>query len=409
VEYFQKLGSLFLSRWQERDFDADAVAPVAVAVLDELPPSENVSVDELVDRFLHTSILPPQLDPTSRFGDLAHTVFADGRFVIDVLFWVDGTTSIHEHSFSGAFHVLAGSSIHARYRFDEERRYNEALATGKLSLESIERLTRGATRPILSGRRMIHALFHLERPSVSVVLRTHQDAGAGHQFTYDRAGIGKAAFFEPMHLVKQRQTLTLISKIAPNDFEDRARAVIRNADSFAAVALMDHVVQLLGSYGRAKEFFESILPAHEDLVRRSIARWDDGLRETNIVRRRALIKTPEHRFFLAVLLNAPTRASAFELIARMYPDRRPVDCVIQWIDELAKMPSETSEANPMGIAIDETALDVLRLLLEGATDAEVLVRLCETYDDATVLAQKDDLLRMCAAFKKAPFFRPLFA
>jgi hypothetical protein len=409
VEYFQKLGSLFLSRWKERDFDIDAMSPVAVAVLDELPPSDNVSVDELVDWFLHAPTLPPQLDATSRFGDPAHTVFAHERFFIDVLFWVDGTTAIHEHSFSGAFHVLAGSSIHASYRFEEERRYSEALATGKLALESIERLTRGETRPILSGRRMIHALFHLERPSVSVVLRTHHDAGAGYQFAYDRAGFGSASFFEPVRLIKQRQTLTLVSKIAPNDFQDRARAAIRNADSFTAVRLMEHVAELLNSYGRAKELFESILPAHEDLVRRFIVRCEDRIREANIVRRRALIKAPEHRFFLAVLLNAPTRTSAFEVIARAYPERRPVDCVVQWIEELAKIPSETGEANPMGIAIDETALDVLRLLLEGATDAEVLVRLCETYDDATVLAQKDDVLRMCAAFKKAPFFRPLFA
>jgi hypothetical protein len=35
---------------------------------------------------------------------------------IEALFWVDGTTSIHQHSFSGAFQVLAGKSIHSRYR-----------------------------------------------------------------------------------------------------------------------------------------------------------------------------------------------------------------------------------------------------------------------------------------------------
>lgn len=38
--------------------------------------------------------------------------------------------------------------------------------------------------PIASGRECIHSLFHLDTPSVTVVIRTHHDPVTGSQFNY---------------------------------------------------------------------------------------------------------------------------------------------------------------------------------------------------------------------------------
>jgi hypothetical protein len=409
VEFFQKLGGLVLSRWRERNLDLASFPEVSQAALEELPPSEHVSSDDIIDWVMRVPVLPPQANPLSDFGEPPFTVFVHERFAIEVLFWVDGTTSIHEHSFSGAFHVLAGSSVHTRYQFTEERRYNELLSTGRLDLDSIERLTRGSTRRILPGRRLVHSLFHLDCPSVSVVIRTHRDEGAGHQGTFDRAGFCVASFFEPVGVLKRRQTLTLLSKIAPDKLSERAREVIAEADSFGAYMLMDHMRRLLPTVGLMKEFLDSIRPPHEELARRFAVRSENTSRETYISRRRSIVRDSDHRFFLAVLLNAPTRASALDLIARCYPDRSPVDSVVEWLKQLAATSPDGGDANPLGLKLDDVALRVLRYLLEGATDADVIERLRDEYDADDVASQTEDVLRLGRALRRQPLLQPLLA
>ena len=114
---FRELGLGILDRWRRADFDRDAFPDIAATALAERPPSVDVSPADVV-RWVHESpTLVPQADIDSKFGQPAITVFRCEAFYIDVLFWVDGTTAIHQHRFSGAFHVMRGSSLQSRYRF----------------------------------------------------------------------------------------------------------------------------------------------------------------------------------------------------------------------------------------------------------------------------------------------------
>ena len=47
-----------------------------------------------------------------------------------------------------------------------------------------ELLHAGDTRTIHAGSNFIHALFHLDRPSISIVLRTRVEADVGPQYDY---------------------------------------------------------------------------------------------------------------------------------------------------------------------------------------------------------------------------------
>jgi hypothetical protein len=189
MDFFRDLGLTILDRWQRADFDGRAFPDIAVAALRERPPSDHVAPMDVV-RWVHEAPrLVPQADIETRFGQPPITVFASERFYIDVLFWVDGTTTIHQHRFSGAFHVMEGSSLQSTYRFATERRYSQYLLAGKLELLDVELLTRGDVRAIHAGSELVHALFHLDRPSVSVVVRTRADDFAGPQYTYSRAGL----------------------------------------------------------------------------------------------------------------------------------------------------------------------------------------------------------------------------
>ena len=48
--------------------------------------------------------LPEQMDVEAAFGNPPVTLFAGLRFHIDVYFWLDGTTEIHQHAFAGRLH-----------------------------------------------------------------------------------------------------------------------------------------------------------------------------------------------------------------------------------------------------------------------------------------------------------------
>ena len=63
----------------------------------------------------------------------------------------------------------------------------------------------------------------------------------------------------------------------------------------------------------------------------------------NIVVQTSTIAAPEHRFFLALLMNAPTREDLLTLVKRRYPKPAPVETVMRWAQELAVLTEEGVE------------------------------------------------------------------
>src|SRR5262249_44090820 len=183
------LGDLVQDRWRARRYDDATFPAIAEAALRELPPAEHLGAYDPLTWLVQASTIPKQRVEMEPFGQPPVQVYVTSRFFIETLYWIDGTTAIHQHAFNGAFHVLAGSSIHCLYSFDERTRMNSAVLLGELRRDALELLTRGDTRPILAGRAMRHSLFHLDRPSVTVVVRTYNVADSGPQYNYSLPGL----------------------------------------------------------------------------------------------------------------------------------------------------------------------------------------------------------------------------
>ncbi len=415
---FHDLGLVILDRWRRADFDGRAFPDIAAAALSERRPSDHVDPADVV-RWVHESpTLVPQADIDSKFGQPAITVFRCEAFYVDVLFWVDGTTAIHQHRFSGAFHVMRGSSLQSRYRFTQKRRYSERLLSGTIELLDVELLTRGDVRPIQAGSDLVHALFHLERPSVSVVVRTPSDDLSGPQYSYTRAGLAFDPFAKSEAMMRKIQTLDLLHALGDPDFEPRARATVRASDSFLAFRLLTHLMRRIESPEGYLAFLESIRPDHSELVDALKIYAREERRDEQIILRRRLAKQPEHRFFLALLLNLPDRSHILDLVRRALPLEDPADAVTRWLAEFAKLDAVhawvTVTANPqlqgaapeiLDVPLDRTSLQVARHLLEGISDDEVAERL----DAAGGGAQTDsDVLARCEALRGSALLRPLF-
>jgi hypothetical protein len=377
LDFFRELGLTILERWRRADLDARAFPDIAAAALQDRPPSAHVDPMDVI-RWVHEApMLTPQTDIAAKFGQPPITVFHGEKFYIDVLFWVDGATSIHQHGFSGAFHVMRGSSIESTFRFQPRRRYSEFLMTGDLTLQGVALREKGDVAPIVAGVGFIHSLFHLDRPSVSVVVRTPSDALAGPQYSYSRAGLAFDPFARSDALDRRLQTLELLRKLDSPEFEPLATASVRQADAFLAFRLLTALATRIEPHEKYLAFLRSVKPAHAELVDALLVHADLERRDRHIITRRQLATLPDHRFFLALLLNLEDRASIFEMVRRARPALAPAEAIVGWLSDFQKLDAinawvtevaKTKPAPILDVPMDETSLRVARDLLDGRGD-----------------------------------------
>lgn len=363
MEYFRKLGETVEQRWSNSDFDERALPELADQALAESPAHHQVTIADLIEWVQTTRALPHQFDLSGTFGEPPLTVYRSGRLVVDVYFWLDGTTSIHQHSFSGAFQVLAGSSSHVSYRFDRDEQVSAGLQIGRLSHLRAELLRAGDTRPIPSGSAFIHSLFHLDRPSATVVIRTPTDVDCGPQFRYLKPFL--AVDQHSNELVKrQLQTLNLLWEM---DREAYQRAIAEAAPRLDYGSLVAHLVQyahLRGDMARLDDVLSAARRRHGARVEVLGPVLRELRRSSLVIQRRQRVHDAGHRFFLALLLDAPDREQLLRLVQARYPGEDAIEKVIEWVRELTAG-SQEADGAPLGVAFGDDALPVFDGLLRG--------------------------------------------
>src|SRR5262245_45941087 len=186
MQFFQDLGSLVEHRWRDRNYGEDIFLEIAEQALAEAAPADHVDPWDVIRWLNTTTHLPEQQDVDGNFGEPPITLFCGPRFHIDLYFWLDGVTSVHEHGFCGAFQVFLGSSIHSQFNFEKDQTINAHFSTGQINLREVELLREGDIRRILPGSQYIHSLFHLDRPSATVIIRTYKTPDRQPQYEYHR-------------------------------------------------------------------------------------------------------------------------------------------------------------------------------------------------------------------------------
>ena len=335
--FFVDLGRRVRERWQAVDFSLAAFPRLAQAALEENPPATQVDLKALTRSFLREDEQPFQT--ASGFGQPELVVFDDPRFYIQILFWLDGTTQIHQHEFSGAFHVLAGSSLHAEFAFANVRPVTAHFRLGDLQLTGIELLETGRTVPITSGGASIHSLFHLETPSVTVVVRTHSDPGTGPQFTYLPPHVAVDPFFSDALSTRRLQLLDVLDRTAAEDYAEVVRAMVASLDYERGFFTLQNCLVALQERGEWEETWDVFAKKHGPLAAYAAPTLEEIVWRDRLVNLRGSIEDADHRFFLALLLNVPRASDILSLVAARFPGD-PVTTVLAWAEEL----SESSEA-----------------------------------------------------------------
>lgn len=409
--FFKRLGDdIAATLGDTRESAYAGLERVAAEKLAEHNPSAHVSHADLVDYVLGADALCKQADLDARFAEPPLSLYNGGHFDISALTWLDGTTSIHQHAFCGAFHVLAGSSIHSRYRFrawEVPESHQRAIA-GDLELIDIEVLRAGDTRVIRRGASLIHALFHMIRPSVTIVIRTITDEpGAEVQYDYRWPGLAFDPFHKHAPTIRKQQYLRMLRTMNADTVQTHLERVLPEADLCLAHALVSEQVQISANIDEARRLSAlctRLAPAERELLCHAA---HNELLGRSLIDLRRKLHEPQHRLLLALLLNVFDRREVLRLVRRETGCADPVSQVCTWIAEMSGMTGRYP--NLIGLDFNATALEMLGGMWAGSGFADSLRQLADRHGEAAVSPHRADLRALFCALRECALFHAVFA
>jgi len=373
-EFFTQMGNSLEQQWREQQFESSCFPELARNSIEQSQPHKKVSTDLVSEWLFSSCALPEQLGLQSQFGDMALTVYKCEQFYIELLYWLDGTTSIHQHGFCGAFSVLQGSSIHSLYKLENVEIITDTFMFADIELQSCELLNKGDVRAIFPGEQMAHALFHLEQPNISLVVRNYREQSVAHQYRYLPPYLAYCPFTVDEKLECQQRLLSTLFKLDRNLFSDTIESVLPSLSLEYQVRLLSNNVYQLKSLGMLDNVLESFserFPMYGERVKESLL-W---LNHSNtILGWRQKTTEKDLRFFLAVILNAPNKETAWHLIQQTYPERVIDSLVFEWLGRLVAS-SEIDDAS-----LTEDSLPFIDCLLRGMPFEQTFVELGEFFE-----------------------------
>jgi diphthamide synthase (EF-2-diphthine--ammonia ligase) len=396
ISRFRVLGDHVRQRWKALNFSTDAFANLACEALQELPTAPEEALEAIVLGAVGGAWVPP----AHPFSDLSIRLYTANEFFIELLVWLDSTTAIHGHAFTGAFRVISGGSIQSTYTFDRVESVTRQLEVGRVHFEHAEWLQAGAVQPIEPRARFFHSIFHLGQPSLTLVVRTHTDPWFLPQFQLQRPYIAIASELlgDSRVLLCARciESLRLLDERRARLFLQDCIATLDIATAFALCTKLswwgyvvdDEVVAVLAARHHSRaELIREVLVAQRESDRTQTMR--------------AQCRDPETKFFLALLTAIPSRRQ-IEALVRHHLE---VDDVDKYLAN-ALLSLMESGVVPFRIA-DESALEVVTVLLRRNSEQAFLRGVSSIYGADAVAAQKEVLSKAYACIRDTPMLRHL--
>lgn len=281
------------------------------------------------------------------FSNMPLVLARNRNLYVELLCWMSATTDIHAHAFCGAFRVMQGSSVHTRYRFQPERWVSDAMALGPLQCLGSEYLHQGSVREIVPGRNgLVHALFHLEAPSLTLLVRTHSNVAAKPQLAFFPPGlaIDSPGLEKDEELKYLSRLLALSAKGDPVAAEKTMFKVLSRLDAPRLFHLSLTFSSRFASDESRQRLIDLVARQHGEELAQCLDQVLSLRRvELEIKAARETVDDAELRFFLALLLNVKDRETLLSLVQARFPEREPIEACAEWLLGLAK-----SRANAAG-------------------------------------------------------------
>lgn len=376
LNYFCKLDEHLDKAWDAVNRDEDRFSEVAATALRTLPPGQSLDLEELVEALLNPAIaVPSQLAPPGVFGQPGVTVFRGRGYLVEVYFWQQSLSAIHDHPFCGAFTLLQGFSVEAVYRFETQENLGPRARLGCLSLESLALIEPGHVGAFGRGRHaLIHALLHVPVPSVSMVVRTERAEG---YLRYFPPGLALAMDSPAETFERPMQLLETLRVSGNPEYSAHFETFLRAADFETAFRILSRSWFGLTQAER-DTWLDIARECHGDrvdMIRQVLQRAELDY-EADSLRQR--LTDTEHRFITTVLLLAGSRGELLELLATRYSD--PLEKLHRFAED------------PAVFAQDEAASALIaHVLIDGGSAQNAIDRLVAVYGQAEFRGREDEI------------------
>jgi hypothetical protein len=276
------------------------------------------------------------------------------------------------------------------------------LALGRVSLKKAELLRKGETRPIVAGQELIHATFHLDRPSLTVVVRTLGEANKQPQYSYLPPTIAHDPFGDIPSVKRRTQLLRMLlisNKRA--EFNEITRHILGTEDAYSVFHFLLSTFELIEDEDERHNLLLAARLKHPTLVEALHPALLQAERRNKIVAIRERATNSDLQFFLALLLNIPERSAILNLIEQRYPSRDPIAAILAWVREL-------SELGVLGVRFQESWLLMLQCLLTGRSDQEIQKTFSDRYATQHISNLEAGLNELSSGLQSSWLLQPVF-
>lgn len=270
----------------------------------------------LARRICEGAALPEQRRLDQAFGQPAITLHHGERFVVEALCWHSGSPAIHQHAFSGAFRVLTGRSVHSRYTFAERERLDPRILLGTLRLVGVELLDDSTVVQIPRGPGLIHSAFHLDNPSMTVVVRTYDVSEPEYSYLPPGVAFDPSARSPALH--KKLQLLDTLDLSSPALYPECVEAALASSDLYDGMAIVMRAGRHRLDWPTFVALLDRLRDQHGAKIEPLVPALIEERRRSIVVGLRAQITDQDDRFFLAALLGFSRRAELLDAMVQRY-------------------------------------------------------------------------------------------
>ena len=397
VRALVRIGEDIERHWATRNYRRRSFEDIAAECLLAASYHRQFDEDEIITWVNRNASLPEQLDPRSNFGQPPLTVWRTDRFVVDLYFWVDTETSIHDHSFSGAFTNLTGQSLNCTYQFERGVQADEGVSLGSLQLNRAEHLKPGDVCTITAGPKFIHRVWHLDNPTITLVPRTVTRQRGLWQYSYYPEGLAvRYRRKAPIEFQRRREFLEYVFRRRHPRRIEFAEEVLSRARGYRLFTLLGDLLFYLKEPDELNSLIACLPTNCHDWVNTALAvmRATDPLK--GVVWRR--LRRTEHRLLIALLSTYQESQSVAEWLARHgYAD--------DFTATLTSWLSAMDEDKALRLHLGSARTEIIALMLRGLSDKEALDELRRTY---TITDSEAELLKQgFRRFRELHFLKPL--
>jgi hypothetical protein len=370
--YFAELGRAVSQAWTEKGRRQSDLPEVAEEGLQKVEVPVDLNAVNLLGWASGAEGLPQQSSAKDIFGEPPLILHHEEDFFVQALTWMDGTTAVHQHGFAGAFKVVQGASLHVEHSFSvAERLADERLVVGELTRLGPEVLRPGDVRRIEPGDAFIHALFHLERPTITIVVR-NSSCGLPHpQYSYWSPGLGFDGLWEDRMFSKRLQSVDSLLKLDPDQGRRTVEELVAQRPVWEAFRIVEYWCNRHGWNDVTASLTDRLVVRAGSLGPVLASAFEQELRVRQILARRGLINVLHQRLLLALLANLPDAESISSVLGQLYPDQTARDLLLDWVTEL----STPALRGVSGLSLSAARVAELRSAPADASELEVLTEI----------------------------------